>query len=80
MTAADTARAHVSRTPRPGCVACSGLGVIHVQVPGQLRVERKQCQCWRITEAMDAVAADVENRVHVVSEDHERARLQWERA
>ena len=73
------ARAHVSRTPRPGCVACGGIGVIHVQVPGQLRVERKQCQCWRITEAMDAVAADVQNRV-APDADYERAKAQEKRA
>ncbi|WP_313495422.1 hypothetical protein [Pseudoxanthomonas mexicana] len=80
MTAPTDARAHVSRTPRPGCVACGGFGTIHVQVPGEFRIERKQCQCWRITEAMDAVAADVENRVTVVDEDAVNARLQWERA
>ena len=53
------ARAHVSRTsnhvekseqarqPRPDCVACQGLGVIHVQVKGQLRTERVPCACTR---------------------------------
>jgi hypothetical protein len=39
------ARAHVSRTPRPGCVACGGLGTIHQQVPGELRVIRVPCPC-----------------------------------
>lgn len=73
------ARAHVSRTPRPGCVACGGFGTIHVQVPGEFRIERRECQCWRITEAMDAVAADVQNRV-APDADYERAKAQEKRA
>lgn len=60
MTAPDTARAHVcaasnhvekseqAHQPRPDCVACQGLGVIHFQVPGELRTERRECQCWRL--------------------------------
>lgn len=40
------ARAHVWQG-RPGCVACGGLGVIHVQVKGQLRTERVPCACTR---------------------------------
>ena len=42
MTTNDTARAHVWQG-RPGCVACGGLGTIHQQVPGELRVIRVPC-------------------------------------
>lgn len=38
------ARAHVWQG-RPGCVACGGLGTIHQQVPGELRVIRVPCPC-----------------------------------
>jgi hypothetical protein len=30
---------------KPGCKDCCGIGVVHVQVKGQLRVERKPCPC-----------------------------------
>lgn len=50
---------HVSRTPRPDCVACQGFGVIHFQVPGELRTERRECQCWRMTEVYDAARLDL---------------------
>ena len=55
MTTHDTARAHVWQG-RPGCVACGGLGVIHVQVKGQLRTERVPCACTR-----EHTAADIEH-------------------
>lgn len=32
----------------PGCGACNGTGRVHVQVPGQFRVESRECQCWRV--------------------------------
>lgn len=55
-TRPDTARAHVSpppkaepqHTPRPDCIACGGLGKIHVQVPGEFRTASVPCQCWRL--------------------------------
>lgn len=55
MTAPDTARAHVWQG-RPGCVACGGLGTIHQQVPGELRVVRVTCAC--VTEQQFAHVRD----------------------
>jgi hypothetical protein len=57
------ARAHVWQG-RPGCVACGGLGTIHQQVKGQLRVVRVPCGCTR----------------EHTAEDYERAKAQGERA
>lgn len=34
-----------ARAGRPGCKDCGGIGVVHVQVKGQLRVERAACPC-----------------------------------
>lgn len=41
-------KAEPQRTPRPDCIACGGLGKIHVQVPGEFRTASVPCQCWRL--------------------------------
>lgn len=47
-SANDVEKTEQARQPRPDCVACGGLGKIHVQVPGEFRTASVPCQCWRL--------------------------------